>query len=31
MLEEGVEEFVLCLVDNIEQSDIRCLSVIAER
>lgn len=31
MLEEGVEELVLYLVDNIEQSDIRCLSVIAER
>ena len=31
MLEEGIEEFVLFLVHNIEQSDIRSLSVIAER
>ncbi len=31
MLEEGIEEFVLFLVDNIEQRDIRSLSVIAER
>ena len=31
MLEEGIEEFVLFLVHNIKQSDIRFLSVIAER
>jgi len=31
MLEEDVEEFALYLVDNIEQSDIRSLPVIAER
>ena len=31
ILEGGIEEFALCLVDNVEQSDIRCLSVIAER
>ena len=29
--EGGIEEFVLCLTDNIEQSDIRYLRVIAER
>ena len=31
MLEEDVEEFALYLADNIEQSDIRSLHVIAER
>lgn len=31
MLEEGIEEFVLFLVHDIKQSDIRSLSVIAER
>lgn len=31
VLEGGIEEFVLCLADNIEQSEIRYLRVIAER